>query len=98
MNLLKNKEKLISTKQEILASKESLRLARLRYEVGISTLKDVLIRQKELTISQSKNIDAIYNYNININKLERLTFLLKTKGCNNYININEDLKDSICDY
>ena len=98
LNLLKNKEKLISTKQEILASKESLRLARLRYEVGISTLKDVLIRQKELTISQSKNIDAIYNYNINIDKLERLTFLLKNKGCNNDINTNEDLKDSICDY
>ena len=98
LNLLKNKEKLISTKQEILASKEALRLARLRYEVGISTLKDVLIRQKELTISQSKNIDAIYNYNINIDKLERLTFLLKNKGCNNDINTNEDLKDSICDY
>ncbi len=98
LNLLKNKEKLISTKQEIFASKEALRLARLRYEVGISTLKDVLIRQKELTISQSKNIDAIYNYNINIDKLERLTFLLKNKGCNNNINTNEDLKDPICDY
>ena len=98
LNLLKNKEKLISTKQEIIASKEALRLARLRYEVGISTLKDVLIRQKELTKSQSKNIDAIYNYNINLDKLERLTFLLKNKGCNNDINTNEDLKDSICDY
>jgi len=98
LNLLKNKEKLISTKQEITASKEALRLARLRYEVGISTLKDVLIRQKELTISQSKNIDAIYNYNINLDKLERLTFLQKNKNCNSDINTNEDLKDSICDY
>jgi len=98
LNLLKNKEKLISTKQEILASKEALRLARLRYEVGISTLKDVLIRQKELTLSQSKNIDAIYNYNINLDKLERLTFLLKNKDCNGDINTNEDYKDSICNY
>ena len=46
----------------------------------------------------SKNIDTIYNYNINIDKLERLTFLLKNKDCNNDINTNEDLADSICDY
>lgn len=98
LNLLKNKNKLTSTKQEIIASKEALRLARLRYEVGISTLKDVLIRQKELSISQSKNIDAIYSYNINLDKLERLTFLLKNKDCNNDINTNQDLKDFICDY
>ncbi len=98
LNLLKNKDKLISTKQEILASKEALRLARLRYDVGISTLKDVLIRQKELTLSQSKNIDAIYNYNINLDKLERLTFLLKNKDCNIDINTKEDFKYSICDY
>jgi len=98
LNLLKNKSKLISTKQEILASTEALRLARLRYEVGISTLKDVLIKQKESTLSKSKNINAIYNYNINLDKLERLTFLLKSKNCNSENNTNEDLKSSICDY
>jgi len=98
LNLLKNKNKIISTKQEILASKEALRLVRLRYEVGISTLKDVLTRQKELTISQSKNINAIYKYNINLDQLERLTFLLRDKDCNSDININKDFKDSICDY
>ena len=98
LNLLKNKDNIISTKQEIRASKEALRLARLRYDVGISTLKDVLIRQKELTLSQSKNINAIYNYNINLDQLERLTFLLRNKDCNSDINTNEDFKDSICDY
>ena len=98
LNLLKNKDKLISTKREIIASKEALRLARLRYDAGISTLKDVLIRQKELTLSQSKNINAIYNYNINLDQLERLTFLLRNKDCNNDINTNENFKDSICDY
>jgi len=98
LNLLKNKDKLISTKREIIASKEALRLARLRYDAGISTLKDVLIRQKELTLSQSKNIDAIYSYNINLDKLERLTFLPKNKDCNDDMNTNEDFNDSICDY
>ena len=98
LNLLKNKDNIISTKQEIRASKEALRLARLRYDVGISTLKDVLIRQKELTLSQSKNINAIYSYNINLDQLERLTFLIKNKDCNSDINTNKDFKDSICDY
>jgi len=75
-----------------------LRLARLRYEVGISTLKDVLLRQKELTNAKTKNINAIYNYNINIDKLERLTFLKKVAQCKN---INTDKKNkiySLCDY
>ena len=98
MNLLKAKNKLISTKQEILASREALRLARLRYDVGISTLKDVLIKQQESTLSKSKNINAIYNYNINLDKLERLTFLVKSASCNIENNTNEDLKSSICDY
>ena len=70
----------------------------MRYDVGISTLKDVLIRQKELTLSQSKNINAIYNYNINLDQLERLTFLKKNNDCNSDINTNKDFKDSICDY
>ena len=98
LNLLKNKEKIISTNQEILASEEALRLSRLRYEIGISTLKDVLIRQKELTLAKSKNIDSIYNYNIALDKLERLTFLKKSKNCNDNNNTKEDLIYSICDY
>ena len=98
LNLLKAKNKLISTKQEILASREALRLARLRYDVGISTLKDVLIKQQESTLSKSKNINAIYNYNINLDKLERLTFLVKSASCNIENNTNEDSEYSICDY
>ena len=39
-----NEEKIISSLKEIKSSKESVRLSRLRYDVGISTLKDVLVR------------------------------------------------------
>ncbi len=92
LTLLKNQTKVISTKQEIKTSKEALRLSRLRYEVGISTLKDVLLRQQELTHARTKNIDAIYNYNINIDKLERLTFLKKSSEC---LEINTDKKNKI---
>jgi len=98
LNLIKNQTKVISTKKEIQASEEALRLSRLRYDVGISTLKDVLLRQKELTNARTKNIDAIYNYNVNLDKLERLTFLKKNSDCEN---INTDKKNkiySLCDY
>ena len=96
--MIKNQTKVISTKKEIQSSEEALRLSRLRYEVGISTLKDVLVRQKELTNARTKYIDAIYNYNVNLDKLERLTFLKKSPKCEN---INIDMKSkiySLCDY
>mgnify|MGYP003322273297 CR=1 FL=1 len=83
LNLKLNEEKILSSLKEISSTEESLRLARLRYEVGISTLKDVLIRQKELSNANSKNIDAVYNYNLNLDELERLTFLkMSSKGEN----------------
>ena len=95
LNLIKYQKKLVSTQEEINASKESLRLSRLRYEVGISTLKDVLIRQKELTNARSKKINSIYSYNINLDRLERLTFLQKSNKCQD----NKKNKiNSICNY
>ena len=71
-----------------------MRLARLRYDVGISTLKDVLVRQSELSNAKSKNISAVYNYNLNLDELERLTFLEISKNClknNNKVTNNESI-------
>ena len=81
LNLKLNQEKIISSLKEIESSKESVRLSRLRYDVGISTLKDVLVRQSELSNAKSTNINAIYNYNLNLDELERLTFLEISKNC-----------------
>ena len=97
LNLILNEEKILSTIKEIESSKESVRLARLRYDVGISTLKDVLVRQSELSNAKSKKINALYNYNLNLDELERLTFLEINKNClgNNNNRIKD--KESICD-
>ncbi len=81
LNLKLNEEKIISSLKEIESSKESVRLSRLRYDVGISTLKDVLVR----------NINAIYNYNLNLDELERLTFTDISKNC---LGSNSTLKDT----
>ncbi len=98
LNLKLNHSKIISTLDEISSTKESLRLSRLRYEVGISTLKDVLLKQKELSDARSKNIDAIYKYNLNLDQLERLTFLKINKNCTDQsINESNDQPYSICD-
>ena len=96
LNLQLNKEQIISSIKEIESSKESVRLSRLRYEVGISTLKDLLLRQSELSNAKSKNINAIYNYNLNLDELERLTFLEISKNC--FDDNNNKIKDreSIC--
>jgi len=96
LNLKLNEEKIISTLKEIESSRESLRLSRLRYDVGISTLKDVLVRQSELSNAKSKNINALYNYNLNLDELERLTFLEISKNCLDNNNNKIKDKESIC--
>ena len=95
LNLKLNEDKILSSLKEIESSKESVRLSRLRYDVGISTLKDVLVRQSELSNAKSKNINAIYNYNLNLDELERLTFLEKSKNCLDYNNTVKK-SESIC--
>ena len=96
LNLKLNEEKIISSLKEIESTKESVRLSKLRYDVGISTLKDVLVRQSELSNANSKHINALYNYNLNLDELERLTFLEINKNCLD--NNNNEIKDieSIC--
>ena len=96
LNLKLNEEKIISSLKEIESSKESVRLSRLRYDVGISTLKDVLIRQSELSNAKSKNINALYNYNLNLDELERLTFLEISKDCLDTNNNERNDEESIC--
>jgi len=96
LNLKLNEEKIISSLKEIESSKEAVRLSRLRYDVGISTLKDVLVRQSELSNAKSKNINAIYNYNLNIDELERLTFLDISKNCLGSNNTKIKDTESIC--
>ena len=95
-NLRLNEEKIISSLKEIESTKESVRLSRLRYDIGLSTLKDVLVRQSELSNAKSKHINAIYSYNLKLDELERLTFLEISKICTvNNNNKNKDRK-SIC--
>ena len=96
LNLKLYEEKIVISQKEISSNQESLRLERLRYDVGISTIKDVLIKQKELSNAKSKNINAIYNYNLNLDELERLTFLKISNICNKKDSLISNDIPSIC--
>ncbi len=95
LNLKLNEENILSSLKEISSTEESLRLARLRYDVGISTLQDVLTRQRELSDANSKKIDSIYNYNLNLDELVRLTFLEMSNICIDKNPIKNDI-ESVC--
>ena len=68
---------------------------KLNEEKILSTLKDVLVRQNELSNAKSKNINAIHDYNLSLDELERLTFLEISKNCLDYNNKVKE-SESIC--
>jgi len=52
-------------------AKESLRLARLRFQAGVGTQTDVINAQSELTRSEANRVRAILNYNLALTRLQR---------------------------
>jgi outer membrane protein TolC len=50
--------------KQYLASKEALRLAKLRYENGLEVFANLLVKEEELTKSELNLISAIANYNL----------------------------------
>ncbi|WP_269609379.1 TolC family protein [Prochlorococcus marinus] len=66
---------------EVLSSRESLRLAKLRYNSGITTQREVVNNQRDLTDSEVRYIISITNYNILLADLSRQTGLDNIKPC-----------------
>ncbi len=52
-------------------AKESLRLARLRFQAGVGTQTDVINAENELTRSEGNRVRAILNYNRALTELQR---------------------------
>ena len=75
-----------SSYAEVLSSRESLRLARLRYKSGISTQREVVNNQRDLTDSKVRYIIAVTNYNILLADLSRQTGLNNLKPCDIKVN------------
>ncbi len=70
-----------SSTREVLAARESLRLARLRFKAGVATQREVVNNQRDLTQAEVGYSEAVMNYNKSITKLQRKTGLGYKKAC-----------------
>ena len=70
-----------TTSTEVLSTAESLRLARLRFQAGVSTQREVVDTQRDLTTAEVRYADAITSYNISLAQLRRRTGLDQVSSC-----------------
>ncbi len=81
-NLEIAKENIKNTYNEVLSARESLRLALLRLKAGITTQREVVSNQRDLTQAEVNFIVAITDYNSNLVNLRRHTGIKRLTSCN----------------
>jgi len=70
-----------TTSREVMSSREALRLARLRFQAGVSTQREVVDNQRDLTQAEVRYANALANYNNNLALLRRRTGLDQVAVC-----------------
>ena len=80
-NLEIAEENIVNTLQEVEAAKESLRLAIIRLKAGITTQREVVTNQRDLTQAEVNYIEAITDYNLNLVKLRQQTGIDMMQKC-----------------
>jgi OMF family outer membrane factor len=80
-NLRTANQDIFTTSREVLSARESLRLARLRFQAGVTTQREVVDTQRDLTQAEVRYADAINTYNKSIAQLRRRTGLDQVKAC-----------------
>ena len=68
-------QNIATTSSEVLSARESLRLSQLRVQAGVSTQREVVQNQRDLTQAELKYAQAIRIYNVSIAQLRRRTGL-----------------------
>ena len=71
-----------TTSSEVVSSRESLRLSQLRVQAGVSTQREVVNNQRDLTNAELRYAGAIREYNTNLAQLRRRTGLDALVACN----------------
>ena len=79
--LEKNNRNITTTAQEVVSARESLRLARLRFQAGVTTQREVVDTQRDLTQAEVRHSDAIADYNLRLVELRRRTGLDQIALC-----------------
>ena len=70
-----------TTSREVLSARESLRLARLRFQAGVTTQREVVDTQRDLTQAEVRYADAVTTYNTSLAQLRRRTGLDQVMAC-----------------
>lgn len=79
--LEKNNRNIITTSREVMSARESLRLARLRFQAGVTTQREVVDNQRDLTRAEVSYSNAIADYNKGLAELRRRTGLDQVMAC-----------------
>ncbi len=72
-----------TTGSEVLSARESLRLSQLRVQAGVSTQREVVNNQRDLTNAELRYAGAIRDYNTSLAQLRRRTGLNTLASCSN---------------
>ena len=81
---------IISSYQQINSAEEALDLASMRLNAGVTNQRELLSNLSDLTESKSSYIQALTNYNINIEKIKINTGLNSIQKCTNDLTNNQD--------
>ena len=79
--LEKNNRNITTTAREVISARESLRLARLRFQAGVTTQREVVDNQRDLTNAEVRHSNAIADYNRRLAQLRRRTGLDQIATC-----------------
>ena len=79
--LEKNNRNITTTAREVISARESLRLARLRFQAGVTTQREVVDNQRDLTQAEVRYANAIADYNKRLAQLRRRTGLDRIALC-----------------
>jgi OMF family outer membrane factor len=77
----KNNRNILTTSREVISTRESLRLARLRFQAGVTTQREVVDTQRDLTQAEVRYSNAISDYNRALVQLRRRTGLDQISTC-----------------
>jgi len=80
-NLQRNNRNILTTSREVVSARESLRLARLRFQAGVTTQREVVDTQRDLTQAEVRYSTAIADYNRSLAELRRRTGLDQIAFC-----------------
>jgi len=72
---------LITTSRQVLSTRESLRLARLRFQAGVGTQRNVVDSQRDATTAEVDYSNSVSKYNTNVAQLRRRTGLDQVLRC-----------------